>query len=136
MNVFVYGTLLVPSIWNAVTQFPNLESQSAELMGFRIFRVRNADYPGIVASSPDMIVPGKIYLDVPRLGVERLDAYEDTFYERRPVKVTVPCQGETTAQAYCIPAATAPAILSCDPWTLAWFEDNALERFQRRVFGI
>jgi gamma-glutamylcyclotransferase (GGCT)/AIG2-like uncharacterized protein YtfP len=136
MNVFVYGTLLVPKIWTAVTRCPDLISHPADLGGYAIFRVRNADYPGIV-EVPDaaMVVHGRLFLDVPDPALRRLDAYEDSFYERRTVTVSLPGSREFEGDAYCVPAEKQSAILSSESWTLKWFEENALDRFWSRTFG-
>lgn len=135
MNMFVYGTLLVPKIWEAVTRAPAPPMILAELRGYSIFRVRNADYPGIVESTVDAVVPGLLVLDVPETALKRLDAYEDSFYERREVAVSTSELGDVPAHAYCIRATDAPALLTGEPWTLARFEETALERFWSRTFG-
>lgn len=136
MNVFVYGTLLVPKIWTAVTRCPDLISHPADLGGYAIFRVRNADYPGIV-EVPDAAadVHGRLFLDVPEPALRRLDAYEDSFYERRTVTVSLPGSGEFEADAYCVAVEKRAAILSAEVWTLEWFEANELDRFWSRTFG-
>ncbi len=136
MNLFVYGTLLVPKIWNAVTLCPNLVWYPATLSGYAVYRVRNADFPCIVESpaTPEK-VNGKVYLDVPVPAVKRLDAYEDSFYDRRPLMVTADGHGDLSADAYCLSKDKAAAILSPDPWTLAWFEETALARFWERHFA-
>ena len=135
MNIFVYGSLLVPKIWNAVTLCPDLVSYPATLSGYAIFRVRNADFPCIV-ESPEATekVNGVIFLDVPDLSVKRLDAYEDSFYDRRSLNVTAAGLGDLSANAYCLSTNSDASILSGDPWTLAWFEEAALARFWERHF--
>lgn len=135
MNLFVYGTLLVPKIWEAVTRAPIPPSLPAELVGYSIFRIRNADYPGIVKSTPLDSVPGLVVLEVPDFALRRLDAYEDSFYERRELIVKTEKLGEVPAQAYCIRRTEAPSLLSGEPWTLAEFEATRLERFWARTFG-
>lgn len=135
MNLFVYGTLLVPKIWEAVTRAPMPASLAAELHGYSIFRVRNADYPGIVESSADAIVPGLVILSVPDAALRRLDAYEDSFYDRREVIVRTKESGEVLAHAYCIRQADAPALLTGETWSLSDFEGNRLEGFWSRTFG-
>jgi gamma-glutamylcyclotransferase (GGCT)/AIG2-like uncharacterized protein YtfP len=136
MNVFVYGTLLVPKIWNAVTHCPDLVSHPAVLSGYANFRVRNADYPGIVeVADRNAVVSGRVFLEVSDDALRRLDAYEDTFYDRRTIIVRVPDGSELEADAYCVPVEKAAAILSDEVWTLAWFEANALDRFWSRAFG-
>jgi len=136
MNVFVYGTLLVPKIWNAVTRCPDLISHPAELRGYINYRVQNADYPGIVeAPDPSAIVKGRLFLNVPEPALRRLDAYEDTFYDRRTLTVYLADECELAADAYCVPMEKQAAILSAEVWTLASFEANALDRFWSRAFG-
>lgn len=135
MNVFVYGTLLVPKIWELVTECPHLTPLSATLHGHSIWRVEDATFPAIKKEDRDdkYSVAGQVYLEVPPLAMQRLDLYEDAFYER--VEVTVLTDnGEIDAQVYRAPSETAKAILSDDPWTLEWFEKNGLEPFLKNVF--
>lgn len=136
MNLFVYGTLLVPKIWNAVTKCPDLVAFPADLSGYSIFRVRNADYPGIVVSPESLEkVTGKLFRDVPEIALKRLDAYEDSFYDRRTLMVDAAGLGCVPADAYCIAEDKAAAILSVDPWTISWFEETALTGFWERTFA-
>lgn len=135
MNLFVYGTLLVPRIWELVTASPGLKSAAATLPGHSIWRVREATFPAIREEGPDYTgeVTGKVFFDVPGDALVRLDRYEDAFYERVAVTVQT-CNGPVTADVYRVPAAAAAAILSSDSWSLAWFEENGLERFLENVF--
>lgn len=136
MNLFVYGTLLVPKIWNAVTHCPDLASHAAELAGYTNYRVRGADYPGIVETPESVaLVNGRVFLDVSDTALRRLDAYEDSFYERRTLTVRLADGSEVEADAYCVPVEKAPVILSNAVWTLAWFEDHALDSFWTSAFG-
>ncbi len=135
MNVFVYGTLLVPKIWETVTATKGLVSHPAELAGYEIRRVRDAVSPGIVAAPQDGTrVNGRVFFDVPAEALRRLDAYEDDFYLRTEVHPVVAGTGPVPAQAYLVPTSDAETILSSDPWTLEWFEENGLEGFWDRVF--
>ena len=136
MNLFVYGTLLVPKIWNAVTRCPDLASHAAELTGYTNYRVRGAEYPGIVETpDSDAIVNGRVFLDVSDSALRRLDAYEDSFYVRQTLSVRLTDGSEVVADAYCVPVEKAAAILSNERWTLAWFEDHALDGFWSSAFG-
>jgi gamma-glutamylcyclotransferase (GGCT)/AIG2-like uncharacterized protein YtfP len=136
MNVFVYGTLLVPKIWNAVTRCPDLISTPGELAGFSVYKVRHGEYPGIVESTDSAEkVPGKVFFDVPEIALRRLDAYEDAYYERRSLVIRTETSGEVTAEAYCIPSEKAPVLLSGVTWTIEQFEKESLDRFWERTFG-
>lgn len=135
MNVFVYGTLLIPEIWNAVTGEPGLAARPATLPGYRIRRVRNAAYPGIVAAGDGESVAGKVVFEVPDLALRRLDAYEDAFYRRSKVYPETADGSRVSAQAYLVPVEVAELWLSDEPWTLEWFEANELDHFRRQILA-
>jgi gamma-glutamylcyclotransferase (GGCT)/AIG2-like uncharacterized protein YtfP len=137
MNVFVYGTLLVPKIWETVTRTKDLVSQSAALPGFEIRCVRDAVYPGIFASpEAERPVPGRIFFDVPESALRRLDAYEDDFYLREEVFPELADGVRVPAHAYLVPLEKEAAILSSHGWSLEWFEANGLTEFWARFFPV
>lgn len=135
MNVFVYGTLLVPRIWETVTRTTGLVSAPAFLPGHEIRCVRDAVYPGIFQSPSAAPVPGRIYFDVPEPAIRRLDAYEDEFYMRSEVFPEIAGKEKVAAQAYLVPLEEAARILSPNGWSLEWFEKNGLDGFWDRVFS-
>jgi len=49
--------------------------------------------------------------------------------------VCLPDGSELGAEVYCVPEEKAAAILSDEPWTLAWFERHALDDFWAATFG-
>lgn len=133
--LFVYGTLLVPAIWSAVTDCPDLASKPASLAGHRIAKVRGGDFPVITQDpSAKQPVPGRVIFSVPETAIQRLDAYEDGFYEREQVSIL--CEGtEIEAEVYRVPPTLVPRLFSNDPWTLEWFEANALDEYWNLHFG-
>ena len=135
-NIFAYGTLLVPDIWNSVVgeSFP---SEPAVLPGFEIFRVIGGDYPGIVKSErADAKVPGRVFYDLDEIAIGRLDAYEGTFYERLEVECDhLDCEGEIHCSSYIIPQPTAEEVLSDEVWTLEWFQAEAQDAYIGRMRG-
>lgn len=134
-DLFVYGTLLVPEIWQRVSGESDGRFRDATLPGYRIARVRDADFPAIAHTGNETdLVPGRIHLDVPPEAMRRLDAYEDSFYERAEVEVLC---GETLqlADTYRIPRGLEEQVLSSNPWTLEWFVESALPDYWIRVFG-
>lgn len=136
MNVFVYGTLLVPKIWETVTRTMDLVSENASLSGFEIRCVRDVVYPGIYASpTAPTPVPGRVYFDVPESALRRLDAYEDEFYLREEVFPEIAGGVQVAAHAYLVPPEKAAAILSPHGWSLEWFEANGLAGFWEGFFS-
>ncbi len=136
MNLFVYGTLLVPKIWEAVSGINDVSGKEGSISGYRIFRVQGGDFPGIVPTGEkNDRVTGKVFLDLPERAIERLDAYEDTFYERHEVTVQLADGTTVEAHAYVVPETIAPKLLSTTPWTLKWFEEHALESYWSGLLG-
>lgn len=135
MNLFVYGTLLVPGIWDKVSGEPSLRFEPALLRGYRIRRVRNAVYPGIFESDSGPPVAGKVFFDLPETALRRLDAYEDSFYMRSGVLPELQSGARVAADAYIVPARDVSLYLSEEGWSIDWFEANGLEGFWNRVFG-
>ena len=135
MNLFVYGTLLIPKIWEIVSGIDYAGGKEGSISGYGIFRVQEADYPGILLTEKkEEEVGGKVFCDLPDQAIQRLDAYEDDFYERREVAVTLADGTVISAHAYVVPEESAPTILTSSPWTLDWFEEHALERYWNRLF--
>ena len=49
MHVFTYGSLMFPEVWRIVVG-REFETVDGEVAGYSIFRVDDAEYPGITAS--------------------------------------------------------------------------------------
>ncbi len=132
-DFFIYGTLLVPEIWNAVTglSFAAAAPRVAVLEGYVRRRVHGATFPGILATGQsDDVVDGLLITGLTPPILDRLDRYEDDFYLRREVRVTVSGAGNNpaTCQTYIVPA-SEKHVLSDDPWDYEWFQKNALDDY-------
>ncbi len=136
MNLFVYGTLLIPEIWRRISGADSLESRAATLEGYEVRRVAGEAFPGIVVGEAGgEPVAGRVFFGLGAAEMRLLDAYEDSFYERIKVMPLVDGLGPVAAQAYVVPQDLAASILSAEPWSLAWFERHALADFRARLFG-
>jgi gamma-glutamylcyclotransferase (GGCT)/AIG2-like uncharacterized protein YtfP len=134
MHVFTYGTLMFPEVWQAVVgrSFETVEGTAA---GFEVFRVRDAVFPGIIAGTGECSVPGVVYLDVDRESTERLDRFEDDFYERRAIAVDCSDGQRRMAEAYVVPPANR-SLLTSEPWGRESFlASGGLEQFISRFAG-
>jgi gamma-glutamylcyclotransferase (GGCT)/AIG2-like uncharacterized protein YtfP len=135
MNLFVYGTLRIPAIWEAVSGDRQHPTVPATLVGYRMQRVKGGDFPVMMADPQAMEpIPGALVLNVSTETLRLLDAYEDTFYVRRNVTVTTP-EGAAEAEAYILTEERAD-LMSDAPWTLDWFEKAALARFWKEHFAL
>jgi len=133
MNLFVYGTLLVPEIWRAVTGSDHGRWAEGTLRGHRIRRVRGADFPAITPTAlPGETVPGRVAFEVHPADLARLDAYEDAFYLRQEVLIET-ADGIVAAEAYVVPPEHAAALLDEVGWTLEWFEQEALPSYLKHL---
>ena len=134
-TLFAYGTLVFPEVWRRVTGDTEARrSEPAFLEGYDLLRVRDADFPGIVARKGAPRIPGVVYFDLDDETLTRLDAYEDSFYERVKVNVTAERKGERiVCQAYVIPPFLRKRVLTDEPWSLEKFEEQHLQEFSRQL---
>lgn len=109
MNLFTYGTLMDPAVWSRVAQ-EECESRSAMLNGYDVRKLRGVTFPGLVECE-GCSAPGLLYLNVSAAAMQRLDEYEDDFYER--IEVTVHLEDGTgvAAQVYLMHSAHRDIVL-------------------------
>jgi gamma-glutamylcyclotransferase (GGCT)/AIG2-like uncharacterized protein YtfP len=134
MHVFTYGTLMFPAVWQAVVgrAFKTIDGTAA---GFEVFRVRDAVFPGIIAGTGGCFVGGVVYLHVDSGSLERLDRFEDDFYERRALSIDCSDGLQRMAEAYVVPAANRN-VLTSEPWSRESFlASGGLEQFISRFAG-
>ena len=77
---------------------------------------------------------GCVYENLPPGIFDRLDQYEDEFYQRVEVVVEIGDSPSTKlpCQTYIVPASSTH-ILSAELWELDWFKVNALERYLKAL---
>ena len=134
--VFVYGTLMVPEIWQAVTRtLSPPQARPALLHGYQRRKVEAADFPGIFATGNENdFVRGYVYENILANVFDQLDRYEDQFYQRVEIVVEIEDTSSKTlaCQTYLIPPSER-GILSNEPWELEWFKANALDRYLKAL---
>ncbi len=130
INVFVYGSLMFPRVWDALVS-ARYQSVPSRLRDFRRHGVQGESYPAIVAT-PGAEVRGLVWLHVEPQDLDRLDRFEGDDYRRIAVSVESldPARaGTLTATAY---VWKDPSRLLDVDWDPAHFERTDLERFARR----
>jgi gamma-glutamylcyclotransferase (GGCT)/AIG2-like uncharacterized protein YtfP len=124
--LFAYGTLALRPVMEAVTgrRFPYAE---AVLEGYERFLLRGRSYPGIVESA-GRTTEGGVYGGVDARAPALLDRFEDDFYERRRVSVTLRSGEVRRAYAYVIPL-RARDLLTREPWDETAFMERDYEKY-------
>lgn len=125
-HLFAYGTLEVPAVMYAVTGH-HYPAEAAVLPDYMRYLLVNKHYPGIVPQV-DGEVHGVLYRNLsPRIW-QRLNRYEDTFYQRQRVRVLSVCGKHLDAWTYIIPV-DKHYLLSQIPWDRRYFTKHRLRRF-------
>lgn len=130
-RLFCYGTLEFPPILEAVAgrRFPG---RAAVLPGYRRLAVRGQVFPGIVAQA-GAEVGGTLYRGLSNAHLRRLDAYENAFYRRRPLRVRDAAGGRSRlAWTYVVPALYRHRLAAAD-WDPAVFLRRHYARYLRRL---
>ena len=137
MELFTYGTLMFPKIWETVVGkgATALDAQPASLAGYEIRRFSGHEFPGIFESRRDVTpVPGTVYSGLSTGQMDALDRYEDSAYFRDVVTVRLETGETLEAQTYVVREAHRHR-LSTDGWTAQWFEENAYETYFSGLTG-
>lgn len=128
-DLFAYGSLQIPAVMAAVAR-QSVEARPAILVGYQRMRLGALPYPGI-RPSRGRSVDGVLYRGLGRLAFARLDRFEDAFYRRIAVMVSV---GDVVqpADAYVIGPASFRKLAS-GPWMLQGFRRYAGKAYLRRI---
>lgn len=125
INVFTYGTLQLPAVMQAVTgmSYPYVP---ASLDNFARYKLRNRIYPGIVPC-PGSRVEGVVYCSVNHESLMKLDAFEDTLYQRSQVEINIG-SGNCSAEVYIVAEDFLDLLTSRD-WDIEKFTELHLHRY-------
>jgi len=126
MNIFTYGTLMIPGVMYAVTA-REFRFKNAILRGYVRFTVKGEFYPGILPVT-DAVTEGIIYFDVDELSLARLDAFEGELYQRTPVPVEPEKDEILNAETYVIKPEYR-GYLSSKEWNVKEFNQKHLGAF-------
>jgi len=128
MNIFTYGSLMFPEVWERVTGLSGA-GQPAWLADHAARQIRGQTYPALVKAGGER-TEGVLYADVTPEAVERLDVFEGGFYERVMVGVSVGEGAATSAWVYRAVQPDDPDILE-ECWDRDRFQQDHLGRFLR-----
>jgi gamma-glutamylcyclotransferase (GGCT)/AIG2-like uncharacterized protein YtfP len=100
MDLFTYGTLMQSGVWLTAAGRP-FPCEHATLHGYEARCLRGVHFPGLI-EAPGAVTPGLLYRGVDAATMQRLDAYEDDFYQRIEVTVLTAAGEAVCAQVYLI----------------------------------
>lgn len=122
-NLFAYGTLRHPAVITYVLgREPDRED--VEVEGFVRYRIRDADYPGILPQ-PGSSIDGTLFRGITPEELLRLDEYESDLYVRQTVTVQHPEGGTSIAFAYVLPP-EHEGVCTKEPWDLNTYHPRHL----------
>jgi gamma-glutamylcyclotransferase (GGCT)/AIG2-like uncharacterized protein YtfP len=134
MHVFTYGTLIFPEVWQLVAGRP-FAHVGGHVTGFTLYRVADAVFPGMLATTGADVVQGVVYFDVDEGAIARLDQFEDDFYRREMVAVHCDDGRICDTAAYIVPPENR-GVLTDEPWTRDEFVARGdLQHFIARFAG-
>jgi len=132
MNLFAYGTLMVPEIMAQVSG-STCRSRKATLHQFVRKTVRGEVYPAIIMQQGSSVY-GIVYFDVSAAAFERLDKFEGSLYVRTEIAVTCDNGECAKAHTYVIKAGHAHQLSDAD-WSYEKFQANHKHLFQGAYSG-
>lgn len=132
-RLFTYGTLMVPEVIEAVLGRPVGRATSAKLPDYGCYRVRDCQYPAILAEA-GCVTTGCVYRDLSPTSLKQLDRYEGDLYDRRLVCVQLLDGGSLEVWTYVLHT-RHQRLLTQDPWDLDDFVERRLDRFLRILRG-
>lgn len=108
----------------------SFEAQPVRLPDHMIYRMKNAEYPGVI-QQPDSSVAGVLYQDLSERDFRALDAFEGEQYQRRLVSVLKKDETSIDAWAYIVREEKQDDLLLAT-WTLSDFLEKDFDRFMTR----
>jgi gamma-glutamylcyclotransferase (GGCT)/AIG2-like uncharacterized protein YtfP len=128
--LFAYGSLQVPEIFEAVTGL-DLNGIPGCLDGFRCVQLRGFGFPGLIAAA-NAKTSGLIYRGLTLEAWQRLDAYEDGFYERRVLTAKLSGDEKIQVHVYVLAEEGLRLALNSD-WSLANLDEATVRGLLSRL---
>lgn len=129
-KVFVYGTLIVPSVMQAVTG-QSYAFDTAILQGYARYLIKGQVFPGIVAAV-NKSVDGIVYHDIETTALLRLDEFESDVYQREEVQVTLENNQQLAAYTY-VMSREYEYLLTDRLWDIEVFNKKHLDNYLKRI---
>jgi gamma-glutamylcyclotransferase (GGCT)/AIG2-like uncharacterized protein YtfP len=133
VNIFCYGSLMYPEVWNLVVE-GNYKKQSGQIFGYCRKKIKNEEYPGLIAAKAEDSVEGIVYFNVSNEDLKRLDLFEGNQYIRVEVNCLLSHNSYLKTHTYIINP-QEQAIVDREDWDKQQFEQNGLKKFLNKYKG-
>jgi gamma-glutamylcyclotransferase (GGCT)/AIG2-like uncharacterized protein YtfP len=130
MNLFAYGTLMFPQIWERVVG-GEFRSARATVRGMAVYRAAGQLFPVMIAAAPADVAEGIVIFDLSPESFATLDSYESDFYERVEVVAELEDGRVLPTQTYLLPERLR-RLASHEAWSAEWFQREAMERYVKQ----
>ena len=126
-HIFTYGSLMFEEVWNQLVS-GKYSHAPALLEGYARRCVKQEEYPVIFEANES--VKGVLYYDVEPCDIEKLDAFEGEYYERKSVFLN----NCVDAQVYVLKKEYFE-IIEEKPWDEEAFKNEGIKRFCENYKG-
>lgn len=132
MNLFVYGSLMFPEVWEKITGLTS-RGLPATLQDYAAHRIHDQSYPALIPVD-GAVTRGILYTGLDAGTLRKLDDFEGGFYQR--VEVSIQMEGKSRVPAWTYRAGSPehPDILSA-LWDAQHFVENELRTFLQQDPG-
>ena len=132
-QLFAYGTLMFSEVWLHLIG-RECSRMEVKLQNHSAFIVNGYTFPGLRKTKDNHYVPAILYSGITKKDWDILDAFEDDFYERVPVKVHSEKNIIYSAYTYIMKPENYGK-LSREIWDADWFKKNMLGQYMDRICG-
>jgi len=133
VNIFCYGSLMYPEVWNLVVE-GDYQQQPGQIFGYRRKKIKNEEYPGLIAAKAEDTVEGLVYCNVSNDDLKRLDLFEGNQYIRVEVDCLLSHNSYLKTHTYLINP-QEQTIVDKEDWDKQHFEQNGLKNFLNKYKG-
>lgn len=132
-NVFTYGSLMFEPVWQAVVGRA-CPAEAACVSGFQRLRMRGESYPVALPATSEHQISGRLYCNLGRRDLLRLDRFEGRAYRRLQVSACLNAEGAEPKPAfiYVLAPGARHRVLN-EPWQPEQFRQYHLLQVLREV---
>ncbi len=126
MNLFVYGSLIIPEVFAAVTGI-HRQPKPSWIAGYARYCLVDRSYPGLVPEAGAK-THGAVYIDLGSEALNLLDRFEGSLYARTDV-LSHSSDGQSYASSVYVIKDSSRHLIDHRDWDLDAFRTNHLSAF-------